>query len=520
MSKTKTSTQSPIRVDGLPSPFAGTVGLTLAPGKHQYSQEGFKWQRDLSQDLDRLVSVFDTKVLICLLEDDELERLKIPNLVPEAERRGLEVHRLPIPDRGVLPDLAPVEAIVKVIVDAAAAGKSVVIHCAGGLGRAGTVGGCFLVETGMSGDEAVQTLHERRSPRSPETKAQKRFISAYARTRRGAAMKAVKPEAAAIHQDPEPLGSMVAGAVLAAAIGDAMGHPTEFKSMDEIYQKYGPEGVQNFELFWQQDGKKFAPYTDDSQMAEAVTRGLLEAREEGLALDGTMDAIAKRFVQWSKNPQGGHRAPGNACMSGCRALASGTHWSNAGGPSAGGSGSVMRAYPFGLFFHADLDKAEAWAVAHSKLTHRDPIALAACAAMAIGVARLVRCDDVSKVVSEMVTAAARYSPKTADMMTRAVHEAQTGVGPEVTLARLQGWAAHEAIAAAVYIFVRHPDDPRAAILEGANTPGDSDSLATLAGALVGVRCGLSAVPKEWVEQVERSDELLNLARLIAGRSHQ
>src|SRR5690606_22183692 len=97
------------------------------------------------------------------------------------------------------------------------------------------------------------------------------------------------------------------------------------------------------------------------------------------------------------------------------------------------------------------------------------------------------------VVSEMVAAACRYSPRTAAMMARAIDEAEGGVGPETTLARLEGWAAHEAIAAAVYLFVRHPDDPRAAILEGANTPGDSDSLATLAGALCGARAGLGAI---------------------------
>ena len=187
MTKVKTSAQSPIHVALLPSPFEGKVGLTLAPGKHQYSKSGYKWERDLNQDLDRLVSAFDAKVLICLLEDHELKRLKIPNLVRAAEQRGMEVHRLPIPDGGVLPNQRPVEATVKVIVDAVKVGKNVVVHCAGGLGRSGTVGGCFLVETGMDGREAVETLHRCRSKRSPETKGQERFIAEYAKRRRGAA---------------------------------------------------------------------------------------------------------------------------------------------------------------------------------------------------------------------------------------------------------------------------------------------------------------------------------------------
>ena len=305
-----------------------------------------------------------------------------------------------------------------------------------------------------------------------------------------------------------------AGAVLGAAIGDAMGHPTEFiSSLESIRTRFGPEGVTRFELYWEREGRHFAPYTDDTQMAEVVLRTLVEGHAD---LDEAMARMAEGFVDWSRNPQGGHRAPGNACMAGCRALALGTHWAEAGGPTAGGCGSVMRAYPFGLVFADDLERAEQWAVAHSRLTHRDPIALAACAAMAVGMARTVRGEAPALVVSEMVAAACRYSARTAAMMATAVEEARTGVEPRVTLQRLQAWAAHEAIAAAVYIYTRHPDDPRAAILEGANTPGDSDSIATLAGALVGARGGVDALPAEWVRDVERSEDLTELAGRIGS----
>lgn len=314
-----------------------------------------------------------------------------------------------------------------------------------------------------------------------------------------------------------PRASRLLGAVLGAAIGDAMGHPTEFiRSFQAIRARFGPEGVRGYELWRTEAGRRFAPYTDDTQMAECVLRSLLWARERGADLDATMRELAARFVEWARAPQGGHRAPGNACLAGCSNLERGVAWHEAGGATAGGCGSVMRAYPFGLVFAHDLERAEAWAVAHSKLTHRDPIALAASAAMAVGVARVMRDEPVATVLSEMVAAACRYSPKTAGMMARAIDEAWSGVGPETTLERLEGWAAHEAIAAAVYLFARHPDDPRAAILEGANTPGDSDSLATLAGALVGARVGVGALPGEWVRDLERVEELAQLA-LAIGR---
>jgi len=308
--------------------------------------------------------------------------------------------------------------------------------------------------------------------------------------------------------------SRVSGAVLGAAIGDAMGHPTEFMSLESIYATYGTSGVQKFELYWDRDGRRFAPYTDDTQMAEQVLRALLDEQGD---LDRCMTGMAARFVEWSRQPQGGHRAPGNACLSGCRALEAGAHWSEAGGPSAGGCGSVMRAYPFGLIFMNDLSQCERWAVAHSKLTHRDPIALAASAAMAVGIALAMRGRSTRRITSEMVAAACRYSPRTAEMMCAALDDARRGIGPAETLDRLRAWAAHEAIAAAVYVFARHANDARGAILEAANTPGDSDSIATLAGALVGARLGIEALPAEWVSEVERASELRELATQAATR---
>ena len=100
------------------------------------------------------------------------------------------------------------------------------------------------------------------------------------------------------------------------------------------------------------------------------------------------------------------------------------------------------------------------------------------------------------------------------MMAEAIDEAKSGVPPTKTLDRLRAWAAHEAIAAAVYLLARHPNDPAAAILEGTNTPGDSDSIATLAGALVGARKGLAALPDDWVRDIERRDVLVTLAANI------
>ena len=132
-----TSTSHPIRVDWLPRMGkSGRLGLTFAPGKHQVSVYGQGiWARDLGLDLRRLRKVLRVDVLVCLLEDLEFGRLGIPGYLAETRKRGLEVIRLPIRDGGVpLETLA--RALVRKIDRLVTEGKRVVIHCAGGLGRA------------------------------------------------------------------------------------------------------------------------------------------------------------------------------------------------------------------------------------------------------------------------------------------------------------------------------------------------------------------------------------------------
>ncbi|MET0591303.1 MAG: ADP-ribosylglycohydrolase family protein [Polyangiaceae bacterium] len=314
-----------------------------------------------------------------------------------------------------------------------------------------------------------------------------------------------------------PRRDRIVGAVLGAAIGDALGYPVEFiESIAQIRAKYGPQGVTGYVHYIEDRGRRVAPYSDDTQMAEVVLRSLLWSQEENADLDRTMRHMGEKFVAWARDPQGGHRAPGNACLAGCRALAQGAPWDEAGGSEAGGCGSVMRAYPFGLMFADDHERAVGWAVAHSKLTHRDPIALAACAAMADGVFAAVDGRAGESIVEAMSATARHHDEKTADMIADATHRAFTGETPEAVLSRYLGWAAHDAIAAATYVFARHPNDPRTALLEAANSPGDSDSIATLVGALVGARCGVGALPAEWVRDLERSDELLALAETVAA----
>lgn len=502
----RTSATDPLRVGWLSVPGGrGRLGVTLAPGKKAPSAFGPAWHRDLATDLDALVAE-GTQVLVSLLEDDEAKFLGIPTLFDEAARRGLRVIRLPVPD-GAVPGLEVARRVVNQVVERLHAGDTVVVHCRGGLGRAPTLAGCVLVALGTPGIAALEELVRARGRGAPETVEQRAFVLSFSAVKQTAAMRS----------------SRVFGAIFGAALGDALGQPTEFCSMDEIHRRFGPEGILEpvlTPLPAAEGGGSHAMFTDDTQMAVAALRTLTSlplATVRTGALDEVMVPLSRAFVAWSQLPDLGVRAPGNACLAGCRALAAGAHWSEAGGPTAGGCGSVMRAYPFGLIAWDDRERAIELAVGQSRLTHNDPIALAASAAMAAGMVAVLGGAEIDIVASEMIGAASRYSATTAAMMVQALDDARTGRDAAAVFDRLRGWAAHEAIAAALYVFIKYPDDVVAALRLGANTPGDSDSIATLAGALVGARVGASAIPARWRDQIEDRDELRALGcALIEG----
>jgi protein-tyrosine phosphatase len=109
-----------------------------------------------------------------------------------AAARGIAVHyhRQPIRDLAV-PTPRRVREILHLIEGGIDAGGIVYVHCWGGVGRTGTIVGCWLVDGGESGEDALALLRELRgscakgSRRSPENEAQAEFVRAWRSPRRG-----------------------------------------------------------------------------------------------------------------------------------------------------------------------------------------------------------------------------------------------------------------------------------------------------------------------------------------------
>lgn len=134
----------------------------------------------------RLISLLKNgfNSFVDLTHPDEIASYE-PLLMQEAAEFGLPAHyrRFPIGDYG-LPSPEQMRAILAYLEQARQQGCKTYLHCQGGIGRTGTVVGCYLVQQGLNGEAALARLAEwwrgvpksALHPHSPETREQVEFI--------------------------------------------------------------------------------------------------------------------------------------------------------------------------------------------------------------------------------------------------------------------------------------------------------------------------------------------------------
>ena len=147
-----------------------------------------EYPRDISieKSVPKLRKLVESGVtfFVDLTEEGELD--PYDQLLEEAgdgARLPLEYRRFPIRDVSTPEKAEQMTAILDTIDSALSDGHGVYVHCWGGIGRTGTVVGCWLSRHGDQGPAALEALEtrwqhcEKSSIReSPETEAQRQFV--------------------------------------------------------------------------------------------------------------------------------------------------------------------------------------------------------------------------------------------------------------------------------------------------------------------------------------------------------
>lgn len=164
----------------------GKLLAGLYPGSEDSEEADRKFRRLLKSGIICLIN---------LMEEGEVNYLGSPFIPYQplleniASSKGLRVtcRRFPIQDLSI-PSIDQMSQILDTIDEALGSGQPVYVHCLGGIGRTGTVIGCYLLRHGLASPENVlQHIAELRKDnpglyyiRSPETEEQRRFVLEWA----------------------------------------------------------------------------------------------------------------------------------------------------------------------------------------------------------------------------------------------------------------------------------------------------------------------------------------------------
>jgi ADP-ribosyl-[dinitrogen reductase] hydrolase len=168
----------PLRIASVPAGRGGLIGVTFCPGKHQPEGASGAWARDLIIDLDA-IHAWGAAAVVTLITPEEMRWLRVPALGIEVCARGMAWFQLPIQD-GSTPDANWERGwgeISPKLHEILYGGGRLLIHCKGGLGRAGLVAARLLIEAGASADKAIAMVRTAR-PGAVETHAQEDYLRA------------------------------------------------------------------------------------------------------------------------------------------------------------------------------------------------------------------------------------------------------------------------------------------------------------------------------------------------------
>ena len=386
-----------------------------------------------------------------------------------------------------------------------AAGGTVYVHCRAGIGRTGTVAGCFLVEQGRDGASALAELNELWTqqceraalwPEVPQTPQQAEYIRQWtprlARSGADAEVDISDAELAPVRG----LRERFQGAMLGLAVGDALAATTQFRRPGSFAPVGDLLGGGPFDL-------PRGAWSDDTAMALCLA--------ESLADCARFDAADQR-ERYSRWQRAGYLSATGQCLgvtaATARALAA-APWRS----------SPLAAAQLTAALDAEPLSRVAPVVLHAYAAPEEAVALAADAAR-------VTCEsprvlDACRLLAAMLHAALRGEPRERLLAPRAELFGARPLHPEVALIAAQRYGPDytpppaDGGALAALDLARWCLASSGSFREGAlravNLGGDSDVIATVFGQLAGAHYGVGAIPRAWRQALVQSELIADLA---------
>ena len=290
------------------------------------------------------------------------------------------------------------------------------------------------------------------------------------------------------------------GCLLGLAVGDAFGMPVEGFSADQIRQNHGwiNQYLPRTDLVGSEI-EAAGEITDDTEMTlchvESLvsTGGLVDPENTGMRFLRLFNSDSERFM-------------GRTTKQSLRqADESGDFQSGVGGEHAAGNGVAMRIAPVGLVHSVGRFNAEVFVrevMRAGLITHSNPEAINGGVAMAYGVRLQVTGEVPPDVLADEVCSFIDED-EVSKKIRHAGMLARRDLDHERHIANLRsigtsGYVA-ESVGAAFYCAAVAGNDLRLGVELAVNAGGDTDTVASMAGALIGAHAGASTLPLDLVE---------------------
>ena len=305
----------------------------------------------------------------------------------------------------------------------------------------------------------------------------------------------------------EELQDRFRGTLVGQALGDACGFPLEGLPASRCRRQASPAVAGK--LSRSDVGFSFGQYTDDTQMALAITRSIIANQA---IVPG--DAAQRFAALWAEGQIVGQ---GLACREAVKRIINGVHWDLAGAPEGrAGNGAAMRTAPIGLFCYRDPETLFQATDQIARITHRDQRARAGAVAVSFALAHLVstQTPSPSTLIPAITPHVSRLHVELADLLNELLllrSEPEDKVISWIYSAGFidepaTGWDGItpyviSTVLGSIYAFFRHPADYLAAIRLAISMGGDVDTTAAITGALVGSVVGLKGLPPDLAKKV-------------------
>jgi ADP-ribosyl-[dinitrogen reductase] hydrolase len=162
-----------LHIDSVDAGDGARIGMCHCPGRRLFDTD----ERSLGADL-TTIRDWGASTVLSLVESHEFARLGVPDFAAEVARSGLLWLHVPITDMQAPGStaLAAWRRQRKALRDSLQRGDRLLVHCAFGMGRTGTLVARLLVDRGIDPAEAIARVRSAR-PGTIETAAQAAFVA-------------------------------------------------------------------------------------------------------------------------------------------------------------------------------------------------------------------------------------------------------------------------------------------------------------------------------------------------------